>query len=195
MTFAKVPVDARHPRANKLDDNVEDFEVREAIRASLTARRRQCGMFAKTVSLNAEHPKEWCGYLERPEKTNSFHWRFNDIHLWAETIGVDLYMVPELNPVLPEAQIGPLARTGVTMSSMSAVGTMEYLRNWRVFHEIEQKDLGARLGVSHSTMWAIEESSNPKISTVQRYCRGLGGQISFHMEVVPIPTFLFPGQS
>jgi DNA-binding XRE family transcriptional regulator len=192
MTFAKVPVDARHPRANKLDDDTEDFEVREKIRTALKVRRRQVGMFAKTASLNAGRPKEWCGYLERPEKTSSFHWRFNDIHQWAEVLGVDLYMVPELNPVLPEDRIGPLARTGVTMSSMSAVGTLEYLRDWRVFHGIEQKDLGARLGVGHSTMWAIEESANPKISTVQRYCRGLGGRISFHMEKVDIPAFLFP---
>lgn len=170
--------------ANHFQDHLDDERVREDLRDQLIGARRATGLDSAALSRRVGHYEDWLYRLE--QKSDSRTWKFNSISDWGRAVGLDVWVHPVIHPVLPENKIGPMARAGVTMAPFSGVGFMEYARDWRVFHGIEQKELAARLDVVHSTMWAIEESDNPRISTMQRYIRALGGELEFHLESRPL---------
>lgn len=169
--------------ANHFVDHPEDIMRRELLKTDLITLRRAGAVSShKILSQRAGHGDNWLYELE--QRACPRNWLFNSLYDWGRVVGVDIWVVPELNPVLPEDKISPLTRVGITMASMSGVGLMAYMKDWRVFHGITQKHIAEELNVVHSTMWSIEESTNPKISTMQRYARVLGGKVAFHVEPI-----------
>lgn len=167
--------------ANHYQDHPHDALVREQLRHELVeARRCQYTSDVRVLSRNAGRHDEWLYRLEN--HSDSKFWMFNNLHQWGKAVGLKVWAHPNLQPVLPDNKIGPLARTGVQYSQFSAIGFLEYCRDWRVHHGIEQRAIMRELDITHSTAWAIEESTNPRILTMQRYIRALGGVLEFHTE-------------
>lgn len=166
--------------ANHFHDHPDDELVRETLRQQLIQARRETGFDSRTLSRAAGRGEEWIHVLEN--HSPSAYWLFNNLNQWGRTVGLYVWVHPRLYPVLPEDMIGSLARAGIVSSQFSGVGFMEYCRDWRVFHGIEQRDIAYRLDIVHSTAWAIEESNNSRISSMQRYVRALGGVLEFQTE-------------
>ena len=64
-------------------------------------------------------------------------------------------------------------------SQYGGVGLLEYLKTLRIQMGIEQVEMGRRLGVNHGSIYDLEESGNPKVSSLQRYVRAMGGSLVF----------------
>lgn len=166
--------------ANHFQDHLDDESVREQLRSELIAARKATGFDVRTLARCAGRGDEWLYQLE--QRSNSAFWLFDSVNQWGRAVGLDVWAHPNIQPVLPENKIGSLARAGISYSVFSGVGFLEYCRDWRVFHDIEQRHIMAELDIVHSTAWAIEESTNPRISSMQRYIRALGGVLEFHTE-------------
>ena len=167
--------------ANHYQDHPSDALVRESLRLELIkARRCQYTADVRRLSRAAGRGEEWLYRLEN--HSDSKFWMFNNLNEWGRAVGLRIWVHPNLQPVLPENKIGGLARLGIKHSGFSAIGFLEYCRDWRVHHGIEQRAIMRELEITHSTAWAIEESTNPRILTMQRYIRALGGVLEFQTE-------------
>jgi hypothetical protein len=177
--------------ANHYQDHQHDALVREHLRLELIkARRCQSTSDIRRLSRMAGRNEEWLYRLEN--HSDSKFWMFNNLNEWGRAVGLKVWIVPDLYPVLPEDKIGPLARAGVASSQFSGVGFLEYCRDWRVHHGIEQRAIMRELEITHSTAWAIEESTNPRVLTMQRYIRALGGVAEFQTEFFQVPEPALP---
>jgi DNA-binding XRE family transcriptional regulator len=121
--------------------------------------------------------EDWVSDLEN--RSNSLHWKFDNIHQWGQAVGVDIFLSIEGIAPLSLRQIGPLARMAIDSSAFGGIGLMEYLRALRIEMGVEQAEIARRMRVNTGTVWDIEESANPKISSLQRYVRALGGSLRF----------------
>jgi hypothetical protein len=170
--------------ANRFLDHPDDLRKREWLRAYLISCRANKARSRDRVVLSltaGKHPG-WLTELE--DRTNSLFWKFDSVNAWGKVVGVDVTVHPKLNPVLDEELIGPLARTGVRQSAFSAIGLLEYCRTWREYVGISLKDLEQVLDINHGSLYNIEQSSNPRISTMQKYIRAMGGELEFHIEPI-----------
>jgi len=168
--------------ANRFLDHPDDLRKREWLRAYLIACRESKARSRDRVVLSltaGKHPG-WLTELE--DRTNSLFWKFDSINAWGRVVGIEVTVHPKLEPVLPEELIGPLARTGIANSAFSAVGFLEYCRNWREYVGISMKELEMALDINHGSLWNIEQSSNSRISTMQKYIRAMGGELEFHLD-------------
>lgn len=177
--------------ANHFQDHPDDAMRRESLRLELIKARRCVGADMALLGMAIGRYPEW---LYRTEThSRSQFWKFNTLYDWGRAVGHNLYVHPNIKPVLRESVIGPLARAGISNPAFSGVGFLEYVKAWRDFHEIGTNALAERMDVNHGTIHAIDESDNPRISTMQRYIRALGGYLEFHLEpikdwrFVPVP--------
>lgn len=169
-------------------DHEADRLSREEIRTTLV----QCRVVhqrksARHCALAAGRAKSWMRDLENPKVSNSLHWKFNEVHAWSSAVGLDFMVGLEGIAVLPIDLIGPLMRTAIRQSAFGGVGMLEYLQTLREQMGVRQSVLAQRLGAGRGSMWDLENSDNPKISTLQRYARALGGLIVFDFERIEFP--------
>jgi DNA-binding phage protein len=177
--------------ANHSLDHPEDATIREVLRAQLIGARKAVGVDMALLGLAVGRYDQW---LYRTEvHSRSEFWKFNTVYDWGRAVGMNVFVHPRLTPVLKDHLIGPLARAGVSNPAFSAVGFLEYVQAWANFKGIEQRHIAKALDVNHGTMYAINESNNPRILTLQKYVRALGGRLEFHVEpirdwrFVPVP--------
>lgn len=168
--------------ANRFLDHPDDLRKREWLRAYLIACRESKARSRDRVVLSltaGKHPG-WLTELE--DRTNSIFWKFDSVNAWGRVVGIEVTVHPKLEPVLPLEEIGVLARAGINNSAFSAVGFLEYCEDWRHVNGITMKDMEQRLDINHGSLYNIEKSSNPRISTMQKYIRAMGGELEFHLE-------------
>jgi hypothetical protein len=169
-------------------DHESDRFAREGIRNTLIDYRvTHLRKSARHAGLAAGRSKAWMRDLENREVSNSLHWKFNEVHAWSAAVGLDFLVGLENIAVLPIDLIGPLMRTAVRQSAFGGVGMMEYLRTVRLEMGVAEKVLADRLQLGRGSVWDLENSDNPKVSSLQRYARALGGVIVFDFDRIELP--------
>lgn len=158
-------------------DHPSDARNREDLLAALKSARLRHGFNYVQLGRRNGRGDKWVGDLEN--RSDSLHWRFDNVWEWGRAVGVDIFLEIEGITPLSLRKIGPLARLAINDSMFGGVGLLEYLRNLRIEMGIEQVEMGRRMGVNHGSVWDIEESDNPKISSLQRYVRAMGGSLKF----------------
>lgn len=176
------PRSVRSTANHSPSEHLDDERTREQLRDILINKRRHLDVDTSMLSRTAGKYPGWIYNLER--KSDSITWLFNSVNDWGRAVGLNIWVHPNLQPVLDWEHIGPLARMAVDKSDYSGIGFMEYCVAWRKQHEIEQRDIAKALDVNHGTMYAIEESVNSRISTMQKYIRALGGFLEFQVEPI-----------
>lgn len=162
---------------NTPTDHPMDSYSREYMRSKLRQKRLVDGLTFLQLSRGAGRGDKWASSMEG--RNSSLHWKFDDLWLWGRTLGLDIFL--EIDGIAPLSllKIGPLARMAINDSIFGGVGLLEYLKTLRIEMGIEQVEMGRRLGVNHGSIWDLEESDNPKVSSLQRYVRAMGGSLKF----------------
>lgn len=177
--------------ANHFYDHPDDAQRREALREQLVEARKSVGVDMALLGLAVGRYDQWLYRCEMHSRSQ--FWKLNTVYDWGRAVGLNVFVHPNITPVLPESAIGPLARAGISNPAFSGVGFLEYVKEWREFKGIGTNELADRMDVNHGTIHAIDQSDNPRISTMQRYIRVLGGRLEFHVEpikdwrFVPVP--------
>jgi DNA-binding XRE family transcriptional regulator len=160
---------------------LEDQRNREDLAAALKSARLRHGFTYVALGNRNGHGTRWVADLEN--RSDSLHWRFDNVWAWGRAVGVDVGLEIEGIAPLSLLKIGPLARMSINDTIFGGVGLLEYLKTLRAEMGIEQREMARRLGVNHGSIWDVEESDNPKISSLQRYVRAMGGSLKFVLRV------------
>lgn len=73
----------------------------------------------------------------------------------------------------------PMIRIGALNPTFRGVGLLESFRLVREQMDVTGTELGRRMGCTDSSVSKIENSDNPKLASLMRYARGLGGELKF----------------
>lgn len=178
--------------ANRYSDHELDRLSRKTLHHGLEGLRIAKGLLQSEVSTIAGRNPDW---LKELDQTDSYYWKFNELHDWARALNAMIQFNTVGLAVLPEAKIPALMRVAESGPMFAGVAMLDYLRVLRNHLGYEQKYVADRMGVNHGTMYAIENSDNPRLSTLQRYTRALGGALIFEAQGYPeYIKFEMPGK-
>jgi DNA-binding XRE family transcriptional regulator len=183
MSEQSSEVSAKPIGANRYSDNDMDKLSRTNLFRNLERMRVLAELSQAQVSTTAGRNPDW---LKELGVTDSYYWKYNDVHDWARALNIAIRFNTVGVAVLPEARIPTLMRVAEGNPAFTGVAMLEYLGALRDYLGYEQKYVAQRMGVNHGTMYAIQNSDNPRLSTLQRYARALGGALMFEGQRYPI---------
>lgn len=171
--------------ANKRTIHPDDEGLLQYLLRELNQSRVRQGITLAEAARRAGREAAWLSLLfNGTSSVTSLEWNY--AYRLAAGLGYVLRM--EFNgasQVLPMFKIGSMMRLVETLPELGGVAMLEYLRAYRRYMEVEQKSFMESQGLSRSSAWSIENSDNPRIATVMRYARALGGRITFELEPRP----------
>lgn len=167
--------------ANTPTDHVEDLTNRQDLLRALKSARVRHGFTYIELGRRNGRGDKWVTDLEN--RSDSLHWRFNNVWEWGRAVGVDIFLDIDGIAPLSLQRIGPWSHLALKQSTFGGIGMLEYLRALRTDMGVDHREMARRMDVTHGTVWDIESSDNPKISTLQRYVRAMGGSLRFVLRV------------
>lgn len=182
MSEPSSEVSAKSIGVNLYSDHEMDRMSRKNLYRNLERMRVMAQLSQRDVSTRAQRNPDW---LKELGDTDSYYWKFNEVHDWARALNVAIRFNTIGVAVLPEARIPTLMRVAEHTPIFTGVAMLAYFGALRDHLGYEQKYVAQRMGVNHGTMYAIENSDNPRLSTLQRYARALGGALMFEGQHYP----------
>jgi DNA-binding XRE family transcriptional regulator len=76
----------------------------------------------------------------------------------------------------------PLYEMGLINNALLGVGALESLRKAREDMGLSHQELGRLMGIVKSGVYKIENGDDPKLSSIMRYARALGGRAVYGIE-------------
>lgn len=182
MSEQSSEVSAKSIGANRYSDHELDRLSRKNLFRNLERMRVMAGLSQQQVSTKAGRGQDW---LKELGDTDSYYWKYDEIHDWARALHVTLRFNTVGLAVLPEEKIPAVVLLAEQTPVFSGIAMVAYLVELRKHLGHEQKHIAQRMDVNHGTMYAIENSNNPRLSTLQRYARALGGALMFEGQNYP----------
>lgn len=155
----------------------EDLTNRSTLRVDIIAgleARRQAGATLAGISREFGHFRDFMTTPYHPDRHPTSTWLWNQT--WDLCQGAGLVLTVKFNGLEGTSPVWKMAQL---MPQYQGVGAMEFLKDAREVMGMSGNDLARRLGVAKSSVWNSEENSNPRLSTIQRYARALGGKALF----------------
>ena len=163
-----------------------DVDHREYIRALLTDARTFRGMSATGLALAAGQPKSLITDFENRE--NSSHWwRMASLQRWAMVLNMQFTVGfgdigLEANRIYQKMATSDqywadLIQGRLRQPMNEGWVAMEILANIRKERGYEEAEMADKLGIKRGTLQNMERTKSPRLSTIQRYTRGLGGMV------------------
>lgn len=117
------------------------------------------------------------GYIARmlSDERYPWDWKWSTFVNLAESLAFE----PDVQVtgfVLAES---PMMGLGAVNPTFRGVGLLESFRLVREGLDLSAVKMGERMGLSDTTVAKIENSDNPKLVSLMRYARGLGGELKF----------------
>lgn len=107
-----------------------------------------------------------------------WEWHWSTLHDLSK--GLHLNLVVDLD--VKDLMVTPMLALGYEQSQFMGVGILDSLRATRLAQGMSLEWFGEhRMGLSKSGVFKLEISNDPKIYSMQRYARGLGGKLSFEI--------------
>ena len=155
----------------------EDLTNRSTLRVDIIAgleARRRSGATLAGISREFGHYRDFMTTPYHPDRHPTSTW------LWNQTFDLCQGAGLVLNVKFAGLEgTSPMWVMSQSLPQFMGVGAMEFLKDARDGLDLSGEDLARRLGVVKSSVWTSEECSNPRLSTIQRYARALGGKALF----------------
>lgn len=161
----------------EVDLNAKDIlnlaDVKARIRC-LFGMRKSMGWQVKDMQQGNGHAH---GYIARMLSDDRYPWDWK----WSTLVnlGESLSFEPDVEVsgfVLAQT---PMLGIGSVNPAFRGVGLLESFRLVREGLDLSAVKMGELMGCSDTTVAKIENSDNPKLASLMRYARGLGGQVKF----------------
>lgn len=105
-----------------------------------------------------------------------WEWHWSTLHDLCKALNVELDMIIDV----PDLVSTPMLRVGWENMNFWGVGILDAFRATRMARGMSMEVFGRdRMDLSKSGVFKLEISDDPKIHSIQRYARGLGGKITF----------------
>lgn len=132
------------------------------------------GTTMRSMAARNDHVR---GFMHITNK-DPVNWSWSTLYGLAD--GVGLKAAIEFRD-LPEIET-PLLVMGRRMPVFLGVGALEYLQASREYLGVSTREMGRRLGVVKSAVFKSENADDPKLHTIMRYSRALGGRAIYRLE-------------
>lgn len=173
--------------ANTVNDTTTDELTREILRGMLRQARIDQNLNENRASFFAGRSNGWVARMENRDGADSQRWTWDDVYRWGRAVGRTI----RPNPVglnLPNvAELKPMMLISMEQAELAGIAVLEMFRQIHESTGAEQIELANALGVGHGSMWALLNSDNPRIITLQRFARALGGELRFELEKCDLP--------
>lgn len=119
----------------------------------------------------------------------SWRWKWSEVARWTGMFGVQLHLDIYELPILPtlktmgEEDYGWVvaARSAEAFPGSRAYVAMRAMKRIREDRGIQTKNMAHHLGIVPGSLHKIETATDPRVSTVQRYARALGGTVGLRL--------------
>lgn len=176
--------------ANIANDTKNDELTRELLREMLRLARIEQKITEQRASFSADRARGWIRRMEAPDTADTRRWTWDDVYRWGRAVG----RIVRPSPVglnLPHiADMKPMTLISMEQSELAGIALLEVFRQIHESTGAEQIEFANGLGVGHGSMWALLNSDNPRIITLQRMARALGGELRFELEKCDLPTIM-----
>lgn len=173
--------------ANTVNDTKTDELTREILRGMLRQARIDQGLSDAKVSFFANRKPGWAIRMENRDVSHTERWTWDDVYRWGRAVG----RIVRPNPIglnLPHlAEMKPMMLISMEQAELAGIAVLEMFRQIHEATGADQRELAEALGVGHGSMWALLNSDNPRIITLQRFARALGGELRFELERCDLP--------
>lgn len=156
--------------------NLADF--RAELRRLIEAKNKSGVTLVAMAARNGHQPE----FMRAPWDTDRFPWDWCWSTAYGLVDGVGLRLSVEFDG---------LPQVSTTFSEMAkkspvfgGIGAMEFLKAAREDLGISQLDLAKTLKIVKSGVYKLENSDDPRLSSIMRYARGLGGSARYKIEEV-----------
>lgn len=167
-------------------EHPDDLAHREYIRGLLTDSRRWRGFSATGFALEVGAPKATFSELENPEHTPSYWWRMKSVQKWAMYLNMQFTIrFGDLDAdanwaysqmMDSDAYWADLVYGRTRQPLNEGWLALEILKWVRRHRKITEPELADLMGIGRQSLQNIERTKAPRLSTIQRYTRALGGQ-------------------
>jgi hypothetical protein len=174
-------VNARGPEPSSANfhwdlEDPEDLAHREHLRRVLiSARKAGDGLTEAEVSEMLERGPRYIEEMERHSR--SYFWKLPSILKWGRAVHIDLIMQ---TPGIPELEVTQRdfesfrKSAGVDWDTAYTRNRLLSVQRERAIHNDE---MARRLGINVGSLNRIYRSTEPRMSTLQRFARALGGEL------------------
>jgi DNA-binding XRE family transcriptional regulator len=156
------------------DGHQDDFGNRNMLRLKIITGledRRRNGTPLHAVAKQLGHARDFATTPYHPDRHPTSVWLWNQTWDLCQgallTLRIRFVGIDATSPMWDMAQDLP---------QFQGVGAMELLKQARIDLDITNQAMADRLGIAKSAVWKSEEGSDPRLSTIQRYARALGGR-------------------
>ena len=154
-------------------------DVRAEVRQIIADQKKTGKTLVEMGSRNGHQPE----FMRAPwdETRVPWDWTWSTLHGLVD--GVDKMVVVYFHD-LPEVE-STMYEMGRVSPQFGGVGAMDYLKKAREALGVSQMDLANTLKIVKSGVYKLENSDDPRLSSVMRYARGLGGYARYRIEEYP----------
>lgn len=150
-------------------------QVHGELRALIQA-RRDAGTFPTHMGAEVGRGKSYVRHFMAAGDALGWHW--TTLHSLAQIAGRRAGIVFD---GLPESQ-DPMWLMGLENPAFLGIGAISMLKAVRDDLGISQRQVAEFMGVVHSNIWKMEESGDPKLHSIMRYARAVGGSARYRLE-------------
>lgn len=105
-----------------------------------------------------------------------WEWHWSTLHDLCKAMGLEL----EVDIDVSDLAQTPMLQMGWEFPQFLGVGILDSFKATRVARGLSLEGFGRDcMGLSKSGVFKLEISDDPKIHSIQRYARGLGGKVTF----------------
>lgn len=151
-------------------------EIRAEVRHLIKA-EQDSGVRLKDMGARNGHRRE---FMRAPFREDRMPWDWPWSTLYGLVDGVGRKLLVEFHD-LPEVS-SPLHEMARMLPEFGGVGAVEFLRRAREDKCVSTAEMAARLKVVQSGVNKLETSDDPRLSSIMRLARGLGGYARFKIE-------------
>lgn len=159
------------------DGHPDDYGNRNVLRLRILTgleNRRREGMSLRDVGKELGHARDFATTPYHPDRHPTSVWLFDQTAQLCTCARLSLRV--SFQGVEGQSALWDMSQD---MPQFQGVGAMDKLKDTRVLLGLTNQEMADRLGTVKSAVWKAEEGSNPRLSTIQRYARALGGRALF----------------
>lgn len=159
------------------DGHPEDFGNRNMLRLKIITGledRRRNGTALHAIAKELGHSRDFTTTPYHPDRHPTSVWLWNQTFSLCQ--GAMLVLRVEFDNIDGRSALWDMSQT---MRQFQGVGAMELLKDATQNLGLTNQQLADRLGIVKSAVWKSLEGSDPRLSTIQRYARALGGRAKF----------------
>ena len=152
--------------------NLERFRTRLAHEIQ---QRRDSGMTLRMIGNTVGFTEDAISAVFHPETHDPANWTWDHVIKLCRAG----YAVPRLKTFGIEGSSSVLEVARAGQPQLLGVGAMDLMVSARKGRGLSESQIAEKLGIKRGVVYQLEHSDNPRLSTIMRYGRALGGWVEF----------------